>query len=395
MNSYIKIILFIFVLSNLLYGCHSTEKEKKEIHHEEDHSSHSPIIQLTSQQKEAIGIQLDTISNRPFHHSIQISGRLANLPQYEAQVSTFIGGTIKEIKVKEGDKVHKGQILATLQDPVYIELQQNFQEISGELGFLQKEYERKETLFKKGVSSAKAYQKAKAAYLKAKAQSNGLKRKLQLLGISSEAVTKGQMFSEISLRAPIDGFITTINISTGQFSSPEKGLFEISNNAHVFADFKVFDQDINRVKEGDIIYFTVSNAPEEVLKAKVFSIGKALDNSKQAVHVHAKILSKPSHLLPGMVINGRIALDQEKAIALPTEAIIKEGSQSFIFIKDTSYSQNNKTRFKRTEIVSKKTDQGYTEIKLLHPLPRTTLVVTKGAYYLQSDLAKEGYKHEH
>src|SRR5699024_1754139 len=160
-------------------------------------------------------------------HTIQISGVLAIPPQYKAQVSAFLGGTIKNIKVNEGEKVRKGEILATLQNPEFIELQQNFQETKGSLQFLKKEYERKKTLFEKKVRSAKAYQKAKVAHQKSVAQANGLKRKLQLLVISPEALAQGQIVSSVLLKAAIPGFITTINISTGQFVSPEKCLFEM------------------------------------------------------------------------------------------------------------------------------------------------------------------------
>src|SRR5699024_8948749 len=120
MKPNIKIILALLVCNTILYSCQSTTNEhSEEDQHEETTHGHenesSNEVVLTQQQQDAIGLKLGTIEKRPLQTSLKVSGILAIPPQYKAEVSTFISGNVKNIKVREGNHVNKGQTLAILQ----------------------------------------------------------------------------------------------------------------------------------------------------------------------------------------------------------------------------------------------------------------------------------------
>ncbi|HLR37215.1 MAG TPA: efflux RND transporter periplasmic adaptor subunit, partial [Chitinophagaceae bacterium] len=334
---------------------------------------------------------------RPLQTSLKVSGILAIPPQYKAEVSTFISGNVKNIKVREGNHVNKGQTLAILQHPNYIELQQNFQKAASSLTYLKEEFERKQTLFDKEVGSAKDFQKAKADYQTAQSRYRGLNEKLQLLRLDPQQIKTGKIFSSIALRAPISGYVTSIHVSTGQYVTPQEGLIEISNNDQIFADFKVYEQDLDKVKEGMTIHFEMANRSNHTIEAKVTSIGKQLDQNHRAVHIHADIITPSSNILPGMYVNGRLVSDSLKVPTLPHAAIISEGTQSFIFIADVNSETqtDSATVFKMVEIATGTSNERFTEVKLLTNLPQGTPVVTQGAYYLKADMTKEQNSHSH
>lgn len=386
------------MLTGLVFSaCNNSKPEqvKENISGQTDTSqtTKDELVWLTIHQQKAIGLELGHIEERNLNSSVKVTGRLELPPQYRAEVSTFMGGNVKEVKVIEGDYVKKGQVLAVLEHPDYIELQQNFQQLTSSLDYLKEEYQRKKTLYGKEVSSAKDYQKASADYKAAMANYRGMKEKLQLLGLNPEAVEKGSISATLAVRSPINGYVNTINVSTGKYVAPQATMFEITNNAHVHADFMVYEKDIYKVEEGQIVNFTVSNLPDKILQGKIFSVGKNFESDPRAIHVHADVITPNVKLLPGMYVNGRLLVNDVKVRSLPQSAIMSEGDKNYIFIKvkegiNPKDQQDSVTAFKMMEITTGVTDQGYTEINILQPLPDSTIVVTKGAYYLQAEMTK-------
>ncbi len=400
MNKKISIIVLWIAGIFLLSACNNPKPADQSEEHHEEHESAGDIAQLTAQQQQAIGLALGHIENRHLNTSVKVTGRLELPPQYHAVVSTFMGGNVKKINVIEGDYVKEGEVLAWLEHLDYIELQQNFQQLVSSLVYLKEEFQRKKILYEKQVSSAKSYQNAAAQYQSAMARYRGMKQKLQLLGLSPDAVEDGKISAAIAVRSPISGYVKAINISTGQYAATQAELFEITNNEHVHADFMVYEKDAHKVKKGQRIRFTVANMPEQVLQAEVFSVGKTVEEDPRAVHVHADIITPEAELIPGMFVNGRLQIDSITQPALPEGAIVHEGEHYYIFVKrpeqaDGDDPKADVTTFQKVEIATGVSDQGFTAIRLLQPLPDSALVVIKGAYYLLAEMTKEQNEHSH
>lgn len=173
-------------------------------------------------------------------------------------------------------------------------------------------------------------------------------------------------------------------------------MFTVSDNSEIHADFKVYEKDIHKVKEGQVIYFSVASKPDEILKARIHAIGKTFETDPKALHLHADVSNKENELLPGMYVEGRIVQDEKMAYAVPEEAIIKEGEQSFIFIlEEEGEKEVNKIKFKMIPVSTGITDLGFVEITLSAKLKKDVKVVTKGAYTLSSEMVKGELEHGH
>ncbi|MBT8236218.1 MAG: efflux RND transporter periplasmic adaptor subunit, partial [Bacteroidia bacterium] len=138
-------------------------------------------VRITTEQFTANNMQLDTISFRSVPQAITVSGRIDVPPQSVASLSAIHGGYIKDIPYLEGDAVRKGQALVTIENPEFIEIQQQYLETSEQLGYLESEYERQETLIKENITSQKNYLKAESAFKSAVARSEGLRKQLLML----------------------------------------------------------------------------------------------------------------------------------------------------------------------------------------------------------------------
>ncbi len=338
MNVKIKTYTVLFAASLLLAACGNTSQNTQiEVeNHEENHDTHKEngqTISLSHQQAENIGLELGKITQMNMGENVEVTGELSLFPQYRARVSPFVGGNVKAVYVIEGDKVKKGQILALLEHPDFIQMQQDLQAKFSQLDYLEQEYKRNETLYNEQVGSGQEYQKAKAEYLSTSSEVNGLKTKLKLLRLNADEIINGKIYEAVPVKAPINGFVHEISIALGDYVVPQQSMVEITENSHVHVDLWVYEKDVHKIKKGQKVYFTVANQPGKMLEARVHSIEKAFEKNPKSVHVHALIESTPENdLLPGMYVEGRIVVNDRQRTVVPEKAIVTEGGNSFIYM---------------------------------------------------------------
>ena len=371
---------------------HGNEAHAEEGGHEEEEGS----VEITQQQAETIGLEMKPLEERSLGNNIKVTGRLELFPQDRANISPFVGGNISSVLVIEGDKVHKGQVLAYLEHPDIITMQQEFQEKNDELVFLDQDYERKKTLYDKGVSSGKEFQMAQSKYRSTTSSVNAMRAKLRLLGFNVDEIANGKIYQGVPVISPISGFVDEVLISLGDYVAPQSKMFAVSDNSKIHVDLKVYEKDIPRVKEGQKIFFSVASRPDELLTAEVHSIGKTFEEDPKAVHIHAHIENPERDLLPGMYVEGRIVQDEKNTLAVPEEAVIKEGEKSFIFVLDDGDAQEEgKLKFKMVQVSVGVIDLGFVSINPMEPLQYGSKVVINGAYTLSSEMVKGELEHGH
>mgnify|MGYP003644159316 FL=1 len=365
-------------------------KLKGESEEFEEGNEEEGIVKISTEQAETIGLQMSGIEERTLGNNIKVTGMLELFPQDKANISPFVGGNVKSIKVIEGDKVRKGEVLAYLEHPDIISMQQEFQEKNDELVFLKQDFERKQTLYDKGVSSGKEFQMAQSKFRTTTSSVNGLKSKLQLLGINISKVAEGQIYTAIPITSPISGFVDEVMVSLGDYVAPQTKMFAVSDNSEIHVDLKVYEKDVSLVKVGQVVYFTVAAKPGLILKGKIHAIGKTFETDPKALHVHADIHNNDRELLPGMYVEGRIVQGEKMVKAVPEGAIVKNGERSFIFILDEDESEQevNKLRFKMIPVSTGLNDLGFVEINIAEQLSENVKIVTNGAYMLSSEMIK-------
>src|SRR6056297_4197040 len=155
---------------------------------QEEHSENALSVELTERQMEAVGIQIGQFSYLPLKNTVKANGMLELPPQKKGTISTLVAGQVSEINVIEGDLVQAGDVLATIEDPGIIDMQQEFIEVSEQRAYLEQDYERKKRLFDEGVGSGREFQESASRYRSNEARISGLRSKLKLLGLSTERV---------------------------------------------------------------------------------------------------------------------------------------------------------------------------------------------------------------
>jgi cobalt-zinc-cadmium efflux system membrane fusion protein len=396
----IKSVFLLLTIGLLIASCGGGDDHAGHDHgeagHEEQEDNHEEEVHFSEQQFASLNMKIDSLRYRNINSYVQANGQLEVPPQNEAIVTAVIGSNVKSIKVIEGDKIKKGQVLAYLSHPDLISVQTEYASNWNQLAYLKEEYERKKKLYEDNVGSGKEYQKSKSAYFSMKSQVSGDESKLRLLGISPKKIQEGTIYDQVAVTSPISGHIRTVEVKTGQFVQPEKELFEIVNIEHIHADLMVFEKDMHKVKEGQRVTFTTESAPGKELEATIYSVGKAFEQDPKAIHLHAEIENKQGLLIPGMYINGRIIAEDVKTYALPESAVVREGDKYFIFTaKKEKDNGEIEWAFQPVEVNVGGIDNGWIEIKLLQELSIGTQLAYNNAYYIMAEMKKGEAEHTH
>ncbi|MGB5189102.1 efflux RND transporter periplasmic adaptor subunit, partial [Robiginitalea sp.] len=239
----------IITLILLAMGLSCKEKPAEAGTQQQD-SQDAGIINLSRQQFEANDMAVSTPVEMRFPEVIQVSGMIDVPPENRVVISAVYGGFVKKTPLLVGDKVRKGQVVAVLENPEFLTLQQEYMEVRETLPYLKSEFERQQTLFEEQISSEKGFLQAQSAYRSASARKSGLEKQLSLLGIRPEELEPDALRSEIALYAPISGKVTQVNITTGSYVSRASEMLEIINPDHLHLELSVFEQDISKVREG-------------------------------------------------------------------------------------------------------------------------------------------------
>lgn len=385
------VLLFLAVL-----GSCQNKTEKQDEHSEtesEHHEESSHIVVLQQKQLAVMNIELGTAKQINLGDALKVNGQLELPPQNRASVSAIVGGRVQSIAVIEGDYVKKGQVLAQLNNPEFITIQREYLSAKNNIVFLEKDYQRKKELLKDGITSAKSFQQAEAAYNEGKSTLNAAKSMLQLMDISVSGLENGRIISAVPVVSPINGVVQNIDINIGKFVASEQKMFEIIDNEFLHLGLKVFEKDIDKVKIGQKITFSLTTRPDKIYEAEIFALGKAFDMNTRAVLVHAKIIGTHEGLLTGMFVEARIVTSSKEVRALPNEAFINEKGLDYVFVQKSK--TGDKIEFEKIQVNKGVSDLSFTEVLFIKDLPKETIIVIKGAYYLNAELQKSEFGDEH
>jgi cobalt-zinc-cadmium efflux system membrane fusion protein len=400
----IKIVAVIALFIGLAISSCSNTANNMEEHEEKDEMIGGISVSLTQQQMDAINLKLVEIEERNMTIGIQVTGQLELAPQDRADISPILGGIVKKIYVFEGDNVKKGQVLASLEHPDFIQLQQDYINSVNNLEYLNKEFYRQKKLYEEEVGSGREFQKVSAEYNNMISIVKGLKIRLAMLGIDATDLEKGSFYSEVTIVSPMKGSISLVETNIGAYVEPLTRLFEVVNNEELHADFRVYEKDINKVKVGQKVFFTTTSQDGEEFEAIIHAISPVFEDNPKSLHVHADIHNDNRSLLPGMYIQGRIIAERVLAMVLPEDAIVMEDNKSYIFVvtdeemhedDDHDDHEEEKTSFRMVEVITGLSNGGYIGVSLVSPIEEDAEIAGSGAYYLLAESGKEETEHSH
>ncbi len=338
-------------------------------------------IELTEEQFKTMKMEWGPVHTGDFSEEIQVQGTVQIPVEGMREITTYFGGYVQDLKLIEGQEVRKGEVLFTLENPDFLRLQQDFLEINSQLAYLKAEWERQKTLAQEQISAQKNFLKATADYDAASAKAQSLKKQLAMLGINADGLTPATMRSKISIPSPISGFVEEVLAVPGQFLPPAAKALGLISKEHIHVELVLFEKDASKVHTGQIVEFTSPDRPDEVLKAKVYVVGKSI-NAQRQINVHAHLLDEKEEakLTPGMFLQARIQLDPQRSLAVPEESIIEVGEDHYILVQKSKSA--GAFTLQKIKVTPGAKGKHYRAISTEAVLGSTVVVLVKGGFNL-------------
>ena len=337
---------------------------------------------LNKIQFESSDMKLGKIEMRTFHEVVKAKGIFDVPPGNRASVSSYFGGTVKELRLLPGERVKKGQVLFTLENPDFVQIQQDFLETKGQLAYLKSDYERQKNLVQDNVSSKKTFLKAESDYTVSKVKLKSLSKKLILMNINPNSLTLDNIRTTISVPSPIDGHVTQVNITRGSFIIPSQSAINIVNTDYLHLELNIFEKDLPRVSIGQKIQFRIQEDKSKEYKAAVHLVNKTVDPINRTIGIHGHLTNKKisSRFSPGMYVEADIYSTSVSRASLPEDTLVEiEGKYYALVLQGTS---NNGYSFVKKEVKGGKSNNGFVEILNPHDFNDSTLFLTIGAFNL-------------
>ncbi|MEY2898877.1 MAG: hypothetical protein RL138_930 [Bacteroidota bacterium] len=334
----------------------------------------SSSITLTESQAKAVQIQLDSVQSKLISHRIEVSGQTEVPPQNLITVSAPLGGYLKSTDLLPGMPVRKGQVIAILEDPQYVELQQNYLSAKAKLPFLEQDAKRQQSLFESQAGSEKQMQLAKSEFTQQQILVKALQEKLNLIGVDAAKLNVENLSRSVVLRSPIDGYVSQVKVNIGKYVQASEVVVELINPSDLHLKLKVFEKDMVYLQAGQKVEAKRVNGNEKVYPAEIILIGQNLD-ADRSTEVHCHFEGGQGDLKPGMYMTAHIDLDEAKVKALPEDALVYFEGKQYVFVA------NGSNTYKLVEVQLGRKERGYIEIVNGDELASERVVV-KGSYNL-------------
>ena len=362
----------------LLWSCGSKQQERAE----KEAPADPQTLSLTEAQYKNAGIETGTLSTRMVSPLLKLSGKIDVPPQSLLTVSAPLGGYLKSTKLLPGMHVAKGEVLAVMEDVQYIQLQQDYLTAKAQMSYLESEYQRQRELNQNQASSTKVFEQARTALQTQRVLIKGLEQKLQLIGLAPGRITAENLSRQISLRSPINGFVSAVRVNTGKYASPSDVLFELVDPSDIHLNLTVYEKDLEKLRVGQRLNAFTNNRPEIKYPASIILISQGL-NSENATEVHCHFDRYDRALLPGMFMNAELELDSRSTLVLPDEAIVRFENRNYVFEALPNRG------FRMLKVETGERENGFTEVYGLQQDDRRLFAV-KGAYQLLMAMKNTG-----
>ncbi|MGV1021294.1 efflux RND transporter periplasmic adaptor subunit [Empedobacter falsenii] len=374
-----KKYILMLCTSLVVMSCNK-EETKPEV--EQKATISTSILKLTDAQLKNFEIDTTSLRHQNLPTTIRLNGKTAVTPENTISITNAFGGYVKRIALIPGNYVNKGQVLVVLEDPQYIQMQEDYLTTKALLEQASADYVRQKDLNAEQAASDKVMQQAKATRQSLMVKKSSLEQKLRLMNINPSSVSLSNIRRTINVYAPISGMVSQVFANTGQYISPADAMLEIINPDRSLLNVKVFEKDLSNIQIGQFLKAYTNAKPDQKLDAQITSISNQV-NEDGTVDIFARITNaNGTRLTSNMYFNIELQVNSLDANVLPEEAIIQFEGKDYVFERQTK----NQFRLVPVEIGSSANKM----IEIKSPQNSGKVYVSKGAYYLLTAMKNSG-----
>ena len=321
-------------------------------------------FKLTENAMALANIQTSVVGNGKIEdNTIKLSGKIAENEEANAVQVSYFSGRLEQLNVSfTGEEVQKGQLLATIYSPELYAAQQEL------------------------IIAASLKESQPELY-------KAVRNKLKLWKLSESQINKieetGKVKENFPVYANVSGTVSEKLVAQGDYIKQGQPLLKIANLNTVWANFDVYENQINLFKKGQDITITTNTSANKEFKGNVDFIDPVLDTRTRTIKLRVVLNNKSDVFKPGQFVEGKIkgiTSNKGQVLAIPSTAVLWTGERSVVYVKPNP----DQPVFEMREItLGNQIGDNY---EVLEGLNNGDEIVTNGAFTLDAAAQLHGKK---
>lgn len=318
------------------------------------------LIEITKEQFNHEEMGLVKMQKVLMRDAITFSGKIVPKINGIVKISAPVAGKIAALRVQNGQYIQANETLFLIGGADLIEMQQNFASSAAKLKQLKVNYEKTKALFNENIKTENEFLVAESNYKVELAIYNALKKRLQNIGLNIANIENGEYVSNYSVRAPIKGQVSVINVVNGENINTDTEILEIVDNSNIEVQLTFFEKDFSKVKIGQIAKFWSVDSPEIASQATINRLGGKFNPNTNTIDCYGNITSKTNLLEVNQMVSGEVFISTDSANAVPYSAVFKLNQNHYVLIVKSE--DDNKYVFEKRKIKTGKTSEDFFEV---------------------------------
>ena len=313
--------------------------------------------------------------------TLRVPARIEVDEQRVARIGAAVTGRITQIHATLGQRVKRGEQLATLHSAELSAAQLAYLKSLSQAELQRRAVDRAKLLFASDVIGAAELQRRESELAQAQAEMQASHGQLSVLGMTESATAKlaatRTVHSLSSITATLDGVVIERKVTPGQVVQPADALFTVADLSHVWLVAEVPEQQADLVRKGEAAQAEIAALGGRRIEGRLIFVSDTVKPETRTVTVRMDVENADRTIKPEMLASMLIQGASQRRLVVPAAAVVREGDRDHVFV------QLDPQRFQLRRVVLGQESAGF--VPVLEGLKAGERIVGGGAFHLNNE----------
>jgi len=349
------------------------------------------IVTLTDEAMKRAGIEIATVEAGSATDVLRLPAVVEPNAYARVSVTPLVTGRVTSVSAQLGAQVRQGQTLATVFSPELADAQTQYISARAELDAHERELARTEKLVQIGAASRQELERIHAEHTGQQTRVESARSRLDLLGMSREAVESLASGKSVDARtevpAPISGVVTERLVNMGLNVDPATKLFTVVDLSTVWIVANLYEKDFARVRVGDHATVVTPAYPDRQIQGRVSYIDPQVSPESRTTKVRVEVSNPHYDLRLGMLAEAQIQASNSTSVAfIPRIAVQNVADRSFVYVAKPGAPGQF---MEREVLVGQPSGE---RIQVVSGVVAGDKVVTEGSFFMRAERERLGLR---
>ncbi|MGF6346526.1 efflux RND transporter periplasmic adaptor subunit [Variovorax sp. W2I14] len=279
-------------------------------------------------------LRVETVGDEASAHEVALPATVEADPARTANIVPPLTGKLVELKVRLGDTVRRGQLLATIASPDLAQAVADAQKARDALDLAQRALVRARGVNEAGSNAAKDVEAAQSAVAQQAAELQRSEMRLRTLGADGSGVSSGRGAQVLNITAPMAGTVTALNAAAGaNLNDANAVLMTVSNLDAVWVTVNVPENLVSAVAPGQNAVVTLAAYPGRSFSGKVAFVSAVLDADSRRARARIVFANPEGLFKPNMYATAVLGVPQARQPQVPASALLMNNDSVSVFVE--------------------------------------------------------------